>query len=261
MHSLRRRLLSGAGVLVAAGSLLTLGSCTDYIVGAPPNSTITVIVNPPFIVANGGVSVITAIVMEATSFGTPVPDGTVVQFFTTLGRIDDQVKTKNGVAKANLVSDNRSGTANITVISGGITGSCSSSTSTSNTNTTAAAACAVLVGSALPKYLILVADPAVMGAGRTSYLTANVFDENGNPVANVPVFFSITDFEGSVARETLASGGQQRFTDSNGQAFDEVNSREPYPRAEAGARSVTVKATCPAAKGALDSDDVKIPIK
>ncbi len=70
--------------------------------------------------AHGGVSVITAIVLEPAAFGTPVPDGTVVQFFTTLGRIDEQVKTKNGVARANLVADSRSGEAEITVMSGAV---------------------------------------------------------------------------------------------------------------------------------------------
>ena len=104
MHSRRQRCMGGACVLAAALSLLALGSCTGYIVGAPPGATVDLFANPEFIVAHGGVSVITAIVLEAEEYGTPVPDGTVVQFFTSLGRIDEQVKTKNGVAKANLVS-------------------------------------------------------------------------------------------------------------------------------------------------------------
>ena len=55
--------------------------CADVPQLAPPESTIVLIANPPFIPANGGVSVISAVVTEAV--GTPVPDGTVVQFFTT----------------------------------------------------------------------------------------------------------------------------------------------------------------------------------
>jgi hypothetical protein len=46
-------------------------------------------------------------------------------------------------------------------------------------------------------------------------------------------------------KETLDSGGQQRFTDSNGQAFDVLRSREPFPAATS--RKVTISANCPVA--------------
>ena len=90
--------------LLAAGLQLM---CHQVILTAPPGSTITLIANPGFISANGGVSVISALVFEPA--GTPVPDGTVVQFFTNLGRIDEQGKTNDGVARVNLVADSRSG--------------------------------------------------------------------------------------------------------------------------------------------------------
>src|SRR5262249_17769618 len=55
-------------------------SCNQAIMTAPVGSTLTLPANPPFIAANGGVSVISAFVLEPA--GTPVADGTVVQFFT-----------------------------------------------------------------------------------------------------------------------------------------------------------------------------------
>ena len=68
-------------------------------------------------IANGGVSVVTAILVEPA--GTFVPDGTEVFFFTNLGRVDASGKTINGVARVNFVSDARSGKATVTAISGG----------------------------------------------------------------------------------------------------------------------------------------------
>ncbi len=56
--------------------------------------------------------------------------------------------------------------------------------------------------------MILVADPATMGAGRTSYLTANVFDDFGNPVANVPVIFTMTEQPAASVSRSRAAGGR-----------------------------------------------------
>src|SRR5512132_325930 len=100
--------------------LLALGlahlTCNQAVLTAGPGSTLRVSANPPFIEAHGGVSVITAVVIE--EIGTPVPDGTVVQFFTDLGDIQEQGRTNDGVARVNLIADSRSGKATITAISG-----------------------------------------------------------------------------------------------------------------------------------------------
>ena len=45
----------------------------------------------------GILEVISALLLEPA--GTPVPDGTVVQFFTTLGRIEEQGRTNDGDSK------------------------------------------------------------------------------------------------------------------------------------------------------------------
>src|SRR5262245_5497328 len=115
-----------AGVLAAA--LVTAMSCNPVIMVAPPGSTMNLIANPGFIAAHGGVAELAAIVMKGT--GVPVADGTVVQFFTTLGHIEEQGKTNDGVARVKLVSDARSGRAEITAFSGGGTAPQPTSTAT-----------------------------------------------------------------------------------------------------------------------------------
>jgi hypothetical protein len=185
--------------------------CHQAILTAPPGSTITVVANPEFIAANGEVSVISALVIEPA--GTPVPDGTVVQFFTTLGRIEEQGKTNDGVARVNLVSDTRSGNADITAASG---------------DQVVVVNDAVRIGSGRPSgEIIMAADPNRIRPDdpRRSRITANVFDENFNPVRNTPVFFSI---DGAPSTEFMESGGAPIFTDANGQAFDVLRTR--YPR-------------------------------
>jgi hypothetical protein len=216
-----------------------------------PGSSMTVFANPTFIVANGGVSVITALLVEPA--GTLVPDGTVVFFFTNLGRVDSEGKTTNGVARVNLVSDARSGEANVTAFSGGAapnpSGSQASGTGTSVT---------VTIGSALPDHVIVTADPQRVRGPGSATIIANVFDVNGNPVANVPVIFAITSTTivappspappPAAAEETLDSGGRQRFTDTNGQAFDTLRTR-----AIAGVGSKLVEVTATTANNKPDS--------
>lgn len=205
--------------LALLGLALLQVVCHQAILTAPPASTLTVFANPEFIAANGEVSVISALIIEPA--GTPVPDGTVVQFFSTLGRIEEQGKTNDGVARVNLVSDTRSGDAEITAVSG------------SNNGTTT-----VKIGSGRPSLVIVSADPPRIRAEdpRRSRIVANVVDASGNAVRNVPVFFSV---DGTPSTEFMASGGAPVFTDANGQAVDELRTRHPR---DAAPKTVTVNA-------------------
>ena len=171
--------------------------------------------------------------------GTPVPNGTVVFFTTDLGRVDSQGKTKDGIARVNLVSDSRSGTASVTGFSGGaaVPGPSASPTATpspvvrlsfgmatayAGTNSDTVT---VAIGSALPKAAIVTASPARITSPRWALITANVFDGAGNPVASVPVIFKVSPGEGFPFEETLDSGSVPIFTDTNGQAFDTLRTR------------------------------------
>lgn len=196
-------------------------TCNQAIITSPKESVMTLLANPTFIAANGEISTITAVIIEPS--GQPVVDGTVVQFFTDLGRIDAQGTTNDGVARVNLRSDTNSGIANITAVSGPVS------------DTTM-----VTIGAGRPARVVVSANPTRIDVDtpqRRSRITANVLDETGNPIRNVAVFFSI---DGNPSTETLASGGQPVFTDSNGQAFDYLQTS--YPK-NAPPKTVTVRAT------------------
>jgi hypothetical protein len=167
-------------LLLAIGLGLNGMSCGQAILSAPAGSTIAIVVNPPFIAANGDTAVVSVLVIEPA--GTPVPDGTVVQFFSTLGRIQEQAKTNDGVARVNFISDSRSGTAKITVYSGPVT-----------TNAD------VTVGALRPSRVIsgLIDARIDLSSGASiARFKVTVQDVNGNGVASVPVHFSVIDDPG-----------------------------------------------------------------
>jgi hypothetical protein len=237
-------------------------TCAAVPLTAPSGTSLTLNANPEFVPANGGTSAITAVLVEPA--GTFVPDGTEVFFLTNLGHIEAEAKTKNGLAHATFVSDSRSGRATITAFSGGPATTPSSAPSPSPTPTPAAlgkagvsaaassgpvvlagvntATAFIDIGSALPATVTVTADPPRITEPRNSLITANVFDEHGNPVANVPVIFTVTVQSGRLLQESLDSGGQPRYTDTNGQARDTL--RTSQNRADA-QKQVNVVATIP----------------
>jgi hypothetical protein len=179
--------------------------------------------------------------------GQPAPDGTVVQFFTDLGRVDEQGRTNDGVARVNLVADGRSGKATVTGLIGGgtlpapsgsatatptptpATSAVATTSSVGSTARTASTATAsdstvVTIGSANPATVVLAADPRniTASAPRYSTLTATVFDGSGNPIPRIPVVFRIVASSDLDFTESLESGGRPIYTDSNGQARDRL---------------------------------------
>lgn len=229
--------LLGVAVLAAAAA----ATCEKVPLTAAPGSTLTLIANPEFVAANGGQSLVTAVLVEPA--GTFVPDGTNVFFFTNLGKIPDSAQTVNGVARVYFVADSRSGTATVTALSGGSApapsaspgtgGSASGGNGTGNVQ--------IVVGSALPKRVLVTSSPQRITSPRQATITATVYDDVGNPVQNVPVSFSIS---GSLVEETLDSGGAPLFTNSNGQAFDTLRTKAP-----AGGVQKTVLVTATTANG------------
>jgi hypothetical protein len=270
---------SKALLLVVILSQLT---CHQAIFTAPPGSNMSCVANPENIAAFNGVSVISCLILEEV--GTPVSDGTVVQFFTNLGRIPEQGKTNDGVVRVNFQSDGRSGRATITAVSGaGTLPSPSSSSSSSSTTPVQRGVSAsdaggvvtlsgvmanddvlVIVGNANATQLRVSADPPRITDSRSSQITATVFDAFGNPVAGVPVYFTVgggaivgpsptptgtptpppstTPSEPGAGTEHMDSQGSPVFTDTNGRATDVLRTR--WPR-EGRQRSVVVTASVP----------------
>jgi len=202
-----RRVVSRVAMAGAMAALVGAQACDDVPQLAPPEATMTVFAAPSNVPASGGVSVITAIVTEV--IGTPVPDGTVVQFFTDLGTIDREGRTKDGVARVNFVSDTRSGTANITAVSGPVTGGT-----------------AVAVGEAVASRMIVTADPPFikLSVSKTAHIIATVLDSNGNPVPNIGVIFTV-----STTTELMEPAGTPVYTDSNGRAEAVLRTKRTTP--------------------------------
>jgi PKD repeat protein len=183
---------------------LTFTGCKSAILSAPDTATLLLSVSPGTITQGGQATVR---VVGFKSSGTPVPDGTVIFFFTDLGSIEASKETKGGVAEALFTSsDNRSGVATITVRSG-------------NAESTPDAVSISIGASAL--YTITVsADPIVLPiGGGTSLIRTIAYDESQNPLANIPVIFT-TD------KGRLDSKGSPVMTDNNGIAEDRLFTEE-----------------------------------
>jgi len=221
--------------LLAAALTVALASCDDAYLTAPPGSTLGISANPTFVAAHGGRSSLTAFVTEET--GTAVPDGTVVLWFTDLGRVDAETRTRAGFAQANFVSDARSGTANVFAVSGPVT----------------SAVIPITVGNANVVAIRLRAVPQRIIESNSTHVIATVIDDNGNPVPNVPVTFRVVD---DPATEFLDSASAPIFTNNNGEAEDILRTR----RNTVGVAEV--QASVPGPGGAIIRADtpLRIPI-
>lgn len=182
--------------------LLVLPSCHQALPTAPQGSTLTIIANPTFIAVNGDCSIVSVIIIEPA--GTPVPDGTAVQFLSNLGKVDERGRTNDGIARVNFCSDSRSGTARINAFSGAATGNVE-----------------VTIGATRPSRVLLVAlnSQIRLDLGETAAdFKATVLDSSGNPVASIPVRFSVVD---SPSLDRILDG-PDRTTNNNGEAFGRV---------------------------------------
>jgi len=268
--SKRVKLAFAVAAAAGAGAALVMSACESVPLTAAPGTTMTLSVNPTFVPANGGVALITAILVEPA--GTFVPDGTEIFCYTNLGRVDPSGKSVDGLVRVNFVSDARSGTANVCCVSGGPATAPSATPSPTPTPTPVTGATGVTarsttpgrviaagdiarddnqacttitVGNTLATRIVVTANPSVLSTARSATIVANVFDTDGNPVQNVPVIFAITAVTPDTApdQESLDSSGSPRFTDSNGQAFDTLITKAPAPSLTATQKTVTVTAT------------------
>lgn len=193
-----------AAVLVLALATAALFAACDKVpLTAPSESTITLFANGSSVPVNGSI-VLTAAVTE--SAGTPVQNGTVVSFSTTLGHIDPaEARTHDGKVTVRLVSDGQSGTATVTAFSGGNTSD----------------PLDVPIGGAAANNIVLRAEPASLGGnGGSVTLIATVRDEAGNPLPGVPVTFSTTAGQLSATTATTDQNGEARVTLTSSEQAD-----------------------------------------
>ena len=241
------RRLTTRGALVLCG---VFASCGQAILIAPSGSSLSIFVNPSFIAANGDSAVVSVLILEPA--GTPVPDGTVVQFFTTLGKIPEQGKTNDGVARVNFVSDARSGTATITAVSGGAVATTGGTGGTGGTGTRGTVD--VIIGaprvSSVRPFAI---DPSInLARGQTiARFGVTVSDDKGNPISGVAVRFSVTS---DVALDRLLDNPLSVFTDNSGEATGRVQTT----RTEPGNIKIRIEVLAPGAPAI--SPELTIPV-
>jgi hypothetical protein len=137
---------------------------------------------------------------------------------------------QEGIARATLRSNGRSGTATVTALSGG---------GVEPLTTT------VEIGAGPDGDVVIsvTANPTTLGPGDfTSEIVATVTDNRGNPLANVPVIFSTT-------AGALASGGAVLRTNANGQAVDRLTLLDSQGNASVTVTSGSASASVPVVRG------------
>lgn len=193
-------------------SVVAVG-CDKLPLLAPTASTITLFAGSNTVQANGSIQ-ITATVLESS--GTPVQNGTLVSFVTTVGQINpSEARTQNGQVSVTFLGSGQSGEAQIQAISGGAK---------------LTAPLTIKVGGAAASRIQLNANPGtVPPSGGSSQITATVTDASGNALASIPVSFS-TD-AGTLSSAVVA-------TDASGQAVTTLTTnREAKVTATAGGTS------------------------
>jgi hypothetical protein len=184
--------------LFAASSTIPLNSQIEIVATVIENGTTTA----PTTTTGGGTGTTPSAAASTSTpgAGTPVQNGTLVSFTTTIGRIEpSEARTNNGQVRVKLITGDQSGTATITAFSGGASGKLEN----------------LKVGSAAVERVIISANPQTLPpGGGTSTISARVEDVSGSPLPGVPVTFT-TD-QGTLNPSTA-------ITDASGVATTTVN--------------------------------------
>lgn len=224
LSGLPRRVIPSVPAAVAGLALAVFaaaaGACDKMPLTAPAGTVITLVSTTNVLPINGSTEVVAVLIENGTtgtgtaatgSAGTPVHNGTVVIFTTSLGTIEpSEARTHNGRVTVKLTADGRSGTATISAFSGAATKTLD-----------------IKIGAAAAERVALTAAPTSVPAnGGTTELSARVEDASGNPLYGVPVAFTTTagnltagsalTNENGIARVSLSTTAQATVTASAG---------------------------------------------
>jgi hypothetical protein len=224
-HSFRRAGRGRASTFAILGALCVLSlavACEKMPLLAPTGTVITLFPSATNVALNGEVEIIATLIEQGVAqtpgtgtgststpgSGTPVHNGTLVTFTSTIGRVEPrEARTQNGQVRVKFIAGTQSGTARITAYSGGAVATLDN----------------LLVGTAAAERIVVSASPQTLGpAGGTSQISARVEDTSGAPVVGVPVTFTtnagtlsasstMTD-ESGVARTSLTTTRESRVT-------------------------------------------------
>ena len=187
--------------LFAAASTVPLNSDIEIVANVIENGQAqTPTTTPGTGTGNTGTGTTGTTTTTSAGAGTPVQNGTLVSFTTTIGTIQpSEARTNNGQVRVRFLSGNVSGTATITAFSGGASGKLEN----------------LKVGAAGVERVILSASPQTLPpGGGVSTISARVEDVSGTGLPGIPVTFT-TD-QGSVNPATAT-------TDSSGVATTSLN--------------------------------------
>jgi hypothetical protein len=208
-------------------------TCDEVPLTATEGSTLFITANPTAIPAIGGVSTITVTGFKRVEDGGgPLSDGTQIFLTTNVGVIEERVEMTNGVARGYLRGDGRAGLATVAARSGA--------------GIEATLANPVLIGNAAGINILVTATPAtVRPPDFTSQIVATVFDNDNNPLSDVPIVFSTN-------AGALASNSSILRTNQLGQAADRLT-LENEQSATVTATSGAVSASTTVTRGAVDN--------
>lgn len=187
-------------VLAALSLAFASAACERAQLLAPTNSTITVSA-PNRVLPTGGSTTVSAFVSESS--GTPVQNGTVVRFTTTLGRVEPvEAQTRNGIAETTFFAGDSSGVAEVRAISGGAGG---------GTGTTPTNKVDITVGAAAVTNVTVRANPGTVGpGGGTVELIATAVATGGRTLDGIPVTFTTDQGVLNPPTVTTNSSGEAR---------------------------------------------------
>jgi adhesin/invasin len=172
-----------AGVATVTATVGSLSATAQVTFVVPTSVTL---VAAPSTLPVGSLSTLTATVFD--QFNNPIADGVVVSFTTSLGNVSPaSATTVNGVATATL-SSTVAGVATVTATVNGLSATAQ-------------------VTFVVPTSVTLVAAPSTLQVGSLSTLTATVFDQFNNPIADgVVVSFTTSLGNVSPASATTVNG-------------------------------------------------------
>ena len=217
--------LAGAALLALAQ--LAVIACDKMPLTAPSGSTVTVRAGTE-VLPLGGTTEISAFVSE--NGGTPVQNGTVVRFTTTMGRVDPvEAQTRNGLAVTTFLAGDVSGVTEVRATSGSAAGP-ATAPATGAVSTASGNTVAIIIGNAAIEQVLLRASPQfVPFTGGTVQLIATVIGVGSRVMPGVPVSFAST-------QGTLDA--VQVVTDGNGEARTTLTTnREAQVTATAGTKT------------------------
>jgi Bacterial Ig-like domain (group 1)/PKD domain len=198
--------------------LATAAACDQVALLAPTGSTVTITVSSTSVGSNGSAEVVATVIESA---GTPVHNGTEVNFQASVGILDPAVvRTEGGVARTTFRANGASGTAKVSAFSGGAK----------------SPEVELRVGSAAAETIAVRTTPStVPPTGGSVQVVATVRDISGNALTGAQVVFS-TD------NGILSTGSG--VTDQQGEAVSTLTtSRETNVRASVAAKEGTARVT------------------